>query len=114
MTCTKEGSARRAAGLPGTSSFSGEGGPNNSSRRATQARHPAADRTRLQFLIRQLHRLGERPLYHYLNEVERGYPLREHLERYAQLDPDVIAELGGSHFGPTVFAIEGGRCHERA
>jgi hypothetical protein len=44
-----------------------------------------------------------------LDEVECGRDLREHLERYARLDPDVVAALGGSHFGPPVFVIEGGR-----
>jgi hypothetical protein len=38
------------------------------------------DRVRLKYLARRLHVLGERPLFHYLDEVERGYPLREHLE----------------------------------
>ncbi len=98
MTCTKEGPARRAAGLPGKSSFSGEGDPNNSSRPATQARGPAADRTRLQFLIRQLHRLGERPLYHFIDEVERGHDLRPQLERYASLPADFIKANGGDRF----------------
>ena len=72
------------------------------------------DQGRLKNLARRLHALGERPLFHYLDEVERGYPLREPLEDYARLDPDLVAAPGGSHFGPTVFAIEGGRCHERA
>ena len=72
------------------------------------------DRVRLKHLARRLHALGERPLFPYLDEVERGYPLREPLEDYARLDPDLVAAPGGSHFGPTVFAIEGGRCHERA
>jgi hypothetical protein len=106
MTCTKEGPARGAAGLPGKSSFSGEGDPNNSSRPATQARDPAADRTRLQFLIRQLHRLGERPLFHFIDELERSAPLREPLEIYATLDPDFIKALGGDRFVP-FFAIDG-------
>ena len=38
------------------------------------------DRVRLKYLARRLHALGPRPLFHYLNKVERGYPLREHLE----------------------------------
>jgi hypothetical protein len=53
--------------------------------------------------------LGERPLYHFIDEIELGHPVREHLEAYARLDPNVVAALGGSHFGPAVFVIEGGR-----
>jgi hypothetical protein len=67
------------------------------------------NRVRLQHLARRLHALGERPLFHYLNEVERGHDLREHLEAYARLDPDFVATMGGSHFGPPVFVIDGGR-----
>jgi hypothetical protein len=67
------------------------------------------NRVRLQHLARRLHALGERPLFHFIDEVERGYPLREHLEAYARLDPDVVATLSGSHFGAPVFVIEGGR-----
>jgi hypothetical protein len=67
------------------------------------------DQVRLKNLARRLHVLGERPLFHYLDEVERGYPLREHLEDYARLDPDLVAAMGGTHFGPPVFVIEGGR-----
>ena len=63
---------------------------------------------RLQHLARRLHALGERPLFHYLDEVERGYPLRAHLEAYGRLDPDVVAALGGTRFGPPVL-VEGGR-----
>ncbi len=67
------------------------------------------NRLRRQRLVEHLHRLGPSPLYHFLNEVERGADLRQHLERYARLDPDFIAALGGSHFGPAVFVIDGGR-----
>jgi hypothetical protein len=67
------------------------------------------DRVRLKYLARRLHALGPRPLFDYLNKVERGYPLREHLEAYARLDPGVVAALGATQFGPPVFVIEGGR-----
>src|SRR6202023_3952139 len=67
------------------------------------------DQVRLKNLARRLHALGERPLFHYLDEVERGYPMRGHLEDYARLDPDLVAAMGGTHFGPPVFVIEGGR-----
>ena len=72
------------------------------------------NRVRLQHLARRLHALGERPLFRYLDEVERGYPLRAHLEAYGRLDPDVVAALGGTHFGLAVFVIEGDGGHVQA
>jgi hypothetical protein len=67
------------------------------------------DRVRLKYLARRLHALGERTLFHFIDEVERGHPPREHPEKYARLDPDFVAALGGTHFGPPVFVIDGGR-----
>jgi hypothetical protein len=71
--------------------------------------HLCGNRVRLRHLAKHLHALGPRPLFHYLDEVERGYPLCEHLEAYALLDPGVVAALGGTHLGPPVYVIEGGR-----
>jgi hypothetical protein len=67
------------------------------------------NRARLKYLARRLRALGERPVFECLHEIECGADLRERLERYAWLDPDVVEALGGSHFGPPVFVIEGGR-----
>jgi hypothetical protein len=66
------------------------------------------EKLRLRYLAQRLRALGPRPLFHLLDEGECGYPLREHLDAYARLDPDVIAALGGIHFSPPVFVIEGG------
>jgi hypothetical protein len=43
--------------------------------------------TRLRHLARQIHALGERPLFELLRELENGSPLGETLERYARLEP---------------------------
>jgi hypothetical protein len=53
--------------------------------------------SRLQRLARQIHALGERPLYECLLELERGADLLPTLERYARLAPFAafIAENGG-------------------
>jgi hypothetical protein len=67
------------------------------------------DRVRLRYLAQRLHALWPRLLFHYLDEVEPGHDLRGHLEKYAHLDPDFVAALGGSHFGPPEFVIEGGK-----
>ena len=52
---------------------------------------------RLQHLVRQIHALGERPLFELFRELERGADLHGVLERYARLAPFAafIAENGG-------------------
>jgi hypothetical protein len=77
--------------------------------RAVAAKKPAAGRrVRLQYLARRLHGLGERPLFHFLDEVERGADLRPHLERYAALPAAFIKANGGDKFAPIVRVIDGG------
>jgi hypothetical protein len=76
--------------------------------RAVAANKPAAaGRVRLQYLARRLHGLGERPLFHFLDEVERGAALRPHLERYAALPAAFIKANGGDTFAPIVHVIDG-------
>jgi hypothetical protein len=72
-----------------------------------QASRSAADRARLQLLARRLHRLGEAPVFYFLEEIERGAPLRETLEIYAALDADFIKAFGGDQFAQP-FVITGG------
>jgi hypothetical protein len=52
---------------------------------------------RLQVLARQLHALGERPLYEWMLEVSRGADPWRRLEAYARLAPlkDFIRQHGG-------------------
>jgi hypothetical protein len=61
--------------------------PDNATSKPVQEPSPAAQ-ARLQFLAARLHALGPKPLFHFLDEVERGEPLRAHLERYAALPAD--------------------------
>jgi hypothetical protein len=68
----------------------------------------AASRIRLQHLARRLHGLGPKPLFHFLDEVERGADLRPHLERYAALPADFIKANGGDRFVPVLHIIAGG------
>ncbi len=49
---------------------------------------------RLRLLAHRLHALGPRPLYEYLKELSSGADLLERLERYAQLDRELIAAFG--------------------
>jgi hypothetical protein len=63
---------------------------------------------RLNFLACRLHGLGPKPLFYFLDEVERGEPLRLHLERYAALPANFIKIYGGDRFTPSLHCIDGG------
>lgn len=60
----------------------------------------AVERTRLRYLARKIHKLGERPLYELLLELSSGAPLYDRLERYAALPADFIAANGGDRLPP--------------
>ena len=55
--------------------------------------------------VERLHRLGPRPQYELLREIERRYGcarfIRERVKRYAELDPEIVAALGGDVFPST-------------
>jgi hypothetical protein len=68
----------------------------------------SARRVRLQYLASPLHALVPQPLFHFLDEVDRGEPLRPHLERYATLPADFIKANGGDRFAPSLHCIDGG------
>ena len=68
----------------------------------------ALPRERLRFLAVRLHRLGPRPLFEFLAEIERGAPLIERLERYAALDGDFIRALNGDRL-PSTRIVSGRR-----
>jgi hypothetical protein len=63
---------------------------------------------RLRRLASALHRLGERPIYEFLCEIEAGADLRERLEAYARLPVDFIHSNGGDKFQAAAFVINGG------
>ena len=52
--------------------------------------------------------LGPKPLFHFLDEVERGADLRSHLERYAALPADFIKAHAGDRFAPSLHCIDWG------
>jgi hypothetical protein len=68
----------------------------------------SARRVRLQYLASHLHTLGPAPHFHFLDEVERGAPLRQHLDSYTALPDDFIRAYGGDQFQPPV-AIKGSK-----
>jgi hypothetical protein len=77
---------------------------NNQRAKFPQAQNAA----RLRFLAAQLHALGPKPLFHFLDELERGADLRISLERYSRLPAEFILAYGGRDFPPSAFAIRGG------
>jgi hypothetical protein len=60
-----------------------------------QHRHPLGpDTRRLRYLAARLHGLGPRATYEFLREIAAGADLWCRLERYAELDPDIVRALG--------------------
>jgi hypothetical protein len=57
-----------------------------------------AGQDHLKFLVRQLHRLGERPLYEFFREIENGGDLRATLETYAALPREIVLAFNGDRF----------------
>jgi hypothetical protein len=55
----------------------------------------------------RLHKLGPKPLSHFLTDIEAGKPFRPLLEQYAALPVDLIRTYGGDQFWPSAFAIDG-------
>jgi hypothetical protein len=95
-----------AAGLDRTSLPGGNGCSSNALEAPAQ---PEFSCRRRQRLVERLHRLGPKPLFHFLNEVERGADLWPHLERYAALPPEFIKANGGDQFEPFLHVIDGGK-----
>jgi hypothetical protein len=58
--------------------------------------------------VRKLHRLGERPLYEFIRELERGAEVRATLETYAELPADLIKAYHGDRF-ECLLEFHGGR-----
>jgi len=88
--------------LPGTNGCDATQTP-----KGNQPPSPHAERVRLEYLARRLHALGERPLFEFLNELERGAELRASLERYATLPADFIRGYGGDRFAMPFIVTEG-------
>ena len=83
--------------------------PNHSSLdncKNSQNERSAQEKSRLKFLARRLHALGPKPLFHFLDELERGAPMRAHLEEYAALPVELVRARGGDDFGPLVLLLQ--------
>jgi hypothetical protein len=84
-------------------------GDDCSLRRSENTPRLSTARLRLQRLAEALHALGPKPLFHFLNELERGADLRLSLEEYAALPGDLIECYGGDRFAPGLHVISGVR-----
>jgi len=72
----------------------------------TSAMLASSTAIRLRHLANHLHRLGPRPVFEIFAEALQGAPLIERLERYAQLDPDLVHALGADVLPPVIVCIK--------
>jgi hypothetical protein len=80
----------------------------NSPENSCIERPPQAQNSlRLQFQATRLYAPGPKPLFHFLDEVERGAPLRPHLERYAAFPAEFIKANRGDQFAPVIHIVDG-------
>ena len=61
---------------------------------------------RLRRLAGRLHAAGPRPVLEYLREILAGADPIERLERYAELDPAIVAAVGAHKLPPIVVEIQ--------
>jgi hypothetical protein len=84
------------------------------SRSSTQNPHPAQALRRLQRqrLVERIHAFGARVVFELVDELDRyhalGDDLDQRLERYAALDPGLLAALGADQFPAAPLRLVGG------
>jgi hypothetical protein len=71
--------------------------------------YQAIPESRLRFLAGHLQALGPRSVLEYLREILAGADPIERLERYAELDPAVVAAIGAHTLPPIAVCISGGQ-----
>ena len=76
-------------------------------------KNQAQRRLQRQRHVEQVHRLGARVFFEFVDELDRvhglGAGLDRRLERYAALDHELLAALGGDRFAPAPMRVVGGR-----
>ena len=79
------------------------------SKRLATMRPPSL--ARLRRLAERLHSLGPRPTFELLKEIANGGDLWRRLERYAELDPEIVRTLGADELPSYARLVqrEGGR-----
>ena len=73
------------------------------SKRLATMRPPSL--ARLRRLAERLHSLGPRPTFELLKEIANGGDLWRRLERYAELDPEIVRAIGADEMPPLVICI---------
>ena len=68
---------------------------------------------RRQRLVERVHRNGARVVFEFIDEIARHHPgivedLDQRLERYAAIDPETLAVLGGDQFPSRPLRLVGG------
>lgn len=96
------------AGTPGLETFS-KNQPEKHSGIGGARQRDYVDETRLRYLARRLHALGERPVFEYLREVVAGANALERLEAFSRLDPAIVAAIGADLIPTTLHVFHGGR-----
>jgi hypothetical protein len=112
---TSQNETRRAGGAPGLRKSSFLAGLDNRDippklllAQGVISRKPRTVReVRSKWLSARLHALGPKPLFHFLDELERGADLRAALARYAALPADFIRIYHGDRFAPALHTIAG-------
>lgn len=64
---------------------------------------------RLRYLAERLHALGARPLFELLRELDAGAELRSRLERYCELDPELVVAIGADVMPEPALLVVGAR-----
>lgn len=59
---------------------------------------PARKGARTRQLTKRLHALGEKPLYHFVRDLERGGNIQQTLEAYAALPAELVKAYRGDVF----------------
>lgn len=99
-------------GFPPGSAGSIENGRNTAVDTRSHLKQQAFLRLRRERQVEQLHRLGSRVVYELLDQLARdhgiGADLDWQLQRFAGLDPEILAAVGGDKFAPNPTRLVGG------
>ena len=62
---------------------------------------------RIRHLSEHLHSLGPQPLWRFVQEIITGHDPVKRLERYGELDRDVVQAVGADEMPPKIWPAEG-------
>ncbi len=107
MSCQNE--ARRAGDAAGPRDLSSLAADSSEIAPKLATAQSYSRKAPLQFPAAPLRALGPKPLFHFIDELERGADLRVSLDAYATLSAEFIKSYAGDRFAPALHAIDGGR-----